>query len=339
MTPRSARRPKSFVRFCSRRVRPMPVLATGYPGTGTLSDASAPPPTRIGNFRRRESVRRGTNLLDMAATRGTVTEGRSSADTVAWSTRELADLAGTTLNTVRHYHSLGLLDTPERNRNGYKQYQVTHLVRLLQVRRVAELGVPLSKFEAARRDSTGVRAELRQADADVAAEIERLCRTRSDIAAILEVRAPIDAPRGFETVAARLSESDLALIHICSRVYSASGSSRLQEMVAEEPHTLRREFDGLSFDAEEAARQLLVRRMAATTSNWRWAEALWSSEEFRSSDLAREEARKIVVASVNELYNLAQRDVLRRVSSSLRDEPAAHPGRPGDAPSLFDVVA
>jgi len=29
---------------------------------------------------------------------------------MAWSTRELARLAGTTVNTIRHYHRLGLLD-------------------------------------------------------------------------------------------------------------------------------------------------------------------------------------------------------------------------------------
>jgi len=31
---------------------------------------------------------------------------------VAWSTRELAELAGTSVKTVRHYHQLGLLDEP-----------------------------------------------------------------------------------------------------------------------------------------------------------------------------------------------------------------------------------
>ncbi|MEO3798201.1 MerR family DNA-binding transcriptional regulator [Nonomuraea sp. B10E15] len=35
-----------------------------------------------------------------------------------WSTRELAGLAGTTVNTIRHYHRLGLLDEPERRYNG-----------------------------------------------------------------------------------------------------------------------------------------------------------------------------------------------------------------------------
>jgi DNA-binding transcriptional MerR regulator len=33
---------------------------------------------------------------------------------MAWSTRELAELASTTVNTIRHYHRLGLLAEPER---------------------------------------------------------------------------------------------------------------------------------------------------------------------------------------------------------------------------------
>ena len=54
-----------------------------------------------------------------------------------WSTRELAALAGTTVNTVRHYHAVGLLEVPERRHNGYKQYRVHHLVRLIRLRRFA----------------------------------------------------------------------------------------------------------------------------------------------------------------------------------------------------------
>ena len=51
---------------------------------------------------------------------------------MAWSTRQLAELAGTTVKTVRHYHEIGLLSEPERASNGYKQYRTEHLVRLLQ---------------------------------------------------------------------------------------------------------------------------------------------------------------------------------------------------------------
>jgi DNA-binding transcriptional MerR regulator len=65
-----------------------------------------------------------------------------------WSTRQLADLAGTTVNTVRHYHQVGLLPEPERRSNGYKQYTVPHLVRLLRIRRLVDLGVPLSRIDS-----------------------------------------------------------------------------------------------------------------------------------------------------------------------------------------------
>ena len=65
---------------------------------------------------------------------------------MAWSTRQLADLAGTTVKAVRHYHKVGLLDEPERLSNGYKQYQVAHLIRLLQIVRLSELGVPLAQI-------------------------------------------------------------------------------------------------------------------------------------------------------------------------------------------------
>ena len=33
---------------------------------------------------------------------------------MAWSTRQLAELAGTSLRAVRHYHDVGLLPEPER---------------------------------------------------------------------------------------------------------------------------------------------------------------------------------------------------------------------------------
>ena len=40
---------------------------------------------------------------------------------MAWSTREIAELAGTSLRAVRHHHEVGLLAEPERRSNGYKQ--------------------------------------------------------------------------------------------------------------------------------------------------------------------------------------------------------------------------
>ncbi|MGN9813399.1 MerR family transcriptional regulator [Micromonospora sp. BQ11] len=104
---------------------------------------------------------------------------------MAWSTRELAELAGTTVNTVRHYHRLGLLEHPQRRPSGYKEYGADHLICLLHIRRLVELGVPLSQIVALGPDDALGPEVLRQVDAGHLAEIERLQKARSDIAVIL----------------------------------------------------------------------------------------------------------------------------------------------------------
>ncbi|WP_372352877.1 MerR family transcriptional regulator [Streptomyces sp. KL116D] len=44
---------------------------------------------------------------------------------------------------MRHYHRLGLVDEPERDRSGYRRYGSPDMVRLVQVRTLAGAGVPL----------------------------------------------------------------------------------------------------------------------------------------------------------------------------------------------------
>lgn len=111
-----------------------------------------------------------------------------------WSTRELAELAHTTLNTVRHYHAIGLLDEPGRAINGYKRYEVRHLVRLVQIRRLRELGVPLDQIDQASTPGSASAAALRSIDAELASSIDRLQRARSEIGAILRGSITADAP-------------------------------------------------------------------------------------------------------------------------------------------------
>lgn len=127
---------------------------------------------------------------------------------MAWSTRELADLAGTTVNTVRHYHRLGLLTEPDRRYNGYKQYRTEHLVALLRIRRLVDLGVPLAQVGDVGADSLTAAEALAEVDAELQAKIERLREARAAIATILETDAPADTPAGFEAVGSRLSSAD-----------------------------------------------------------------------------------------------------------------------------------
>ncbi|GIF04594.1 MerR family transcriptional regulator [Actinoplanes siamensis] len=59
---------------------------------------------------------------------------------------QAAAFAGVTIKTVRHYHRLGLLDEPDRDTSGYRRYTSTDLLRLVQVRTLAEAGVPLTEI-------------------------------------------------------------------------------------------------------------------------------------------------------------------------------------------------
>jgi DNA-binding transcriptional MerR regulator len=152
---------------------------------------------------------------------------------MTWSTRELAVLAGTTVNTVRHYHRVGLLDEPDRMSNGYKQYQVRHLVRLLQIRRLRELGVPLEQIEKVGGAEESSADALAAIDADLALSIERLQRARAEIRAILHGSTATDVPSGFEDVAPMLSPTERALMLIYSQLYDEDAMADLKRKIVE----------------------------------------------------------------------------------------------------------
>jgi len=57
--------------------------------------------------------------------------------------RELADLTGTTVRTVRYYHQIGLLPIPAR-RDGVRDYDMVHVARLVRVRWLGQAGIPLA---------------------------------------------------------------------------------------------------------------------------------------------------------------------------------------------------
>lgn len=56
---------------------------------------------------------------------------------------EIARLTGTTVRTVRYYHSLGLLPVPPE-RGGWRDYELAHVTRLSRIRWLVQAGVPLA---------------------------------------------------------------------------------------------------------------------------------------------------------------------------------------------------
>ncbi|MBN6042218.1 MerR family transcriptional regulator [Amycolatopsis sp. 195334CR] len=107
---------------------------------------------------------------------------------------ELAEVAGVTVRTLRHYHQIGLLPEPPRSAGGYRHYDVGHLVRLLRITRLTALGVPLSEIPAVLDDPAAAERLLDDLDRDAAAEIERLTARRENIAVLRRTGSPPDLP-------------------------------------------------------------------------------------------------------------------------------------------------
>jgi DNA-binding transcriptional MerR regulator len=233
---------------------------------------------------------------------------------VAWSTRELAELAGTTVKSVRYYHQLGLLDEPERLSNGYKQYEVRHLVRLLQITRLTDLGVPLSQIQAVGQAGDDPDAALRVLDAELEATVERLQRIRGELALILQHRAPAELPAGFSEVGAHLSPADRSLVMIWSRVFDDSAMDDLHDILRDEQRTSDDDaFDALPADADRATRRRLGEALGPAMA--RLFEAYpWLTDPGEQARRSSTSVVGTVGAAVTELYNPAQLEVLYRAS-------------------------
>lgn len=121
---------------------------------------------------------------------------------------ELARLAGVTVRALRHYHQLGILDEPARSANGYREYDVHHLVRILRITRLASLGLPLQGLGAILDEPSDDSSALLDAlDAEVAEQIERLEARRATIAELRRWNAAPDLPRELAPYAAILAAS------------------------------------------------------------------------------------------------------------------------------------
>ncbi|MHA6629763.1 helix-turn-helix domain-containing protein [Pseudonocardia sichuanensis] len=239
---------------------------------------------------------------------------------MAWSTREIAELAGTSLRAVRHYHDVGLLEEPERRVNGYKQYGVAHLVRVLRIKRLSDLGFSLSQIAAMGDADDHPEEALRTLDAELAATIERLQRVRIELGLILRQAVPTDLPPEFAPATAdpELSEADRSLIVVLTRVLGSRALQAYADMLQNAPtDPVTAEFDNLPADADEHTRQDLAERSAP------YVRSLYGEHPGLAipSDAPRGAhfVRKTVGTAMKDLYNPAQIDVMRRIDGLLRE--------------------
>lgn len=239
---------------------------------------------------------------------------------MGWSTQQLAELAGTTLRTVRHYHEVGLLEDPPRRANGYKEYQVRHLVRLLQIRRLAGLGMSLEQIATLPVAGSDPFAELEAIHDDLAQTIQKLEEARADIAAVLEHGEGATLPAGFSAVAGGLTDADRSLVTVYSSVFTDDAMRGFREILPRELTDVDRQFSELTEDADVETRIRLAERMAPGLRAL-YAQHPWLTDPAPSPAVGSHETlRSTVDQAMTELYNLAQIEVVYRTHLLATDQ-------------------
>jgi DNA-binding transcriptional MerR regulator len=85
---------------------------------------------------------------------------------------ELAELAATTTRAIRYYHSIGLLDEPTRDASGYRRYGAEDLIRLVRIRRLRSLEMPLEQIAAHLSQREGEPRDLQASLRELAKEVD-----------------------------------------------------------------------------------------------------------------------------------------------------------------------
>ncbi|MET1074576.1 MAG: MerR family transcriptional regulator [Umezawaea sp.] len=237
---------------------------------------------------------------------------------MGWSTSQLAELAGTTLRTIRHYHKVGLLAEPERRANGYKSYGVPHLVRVLRIKRLTGLGLPLARIADLGDADEHPGEALRGLDAELAATIERLQAVRAELALVLREEAPTDLPSEIAAsiAGADLSPRDRAVTVVLARLIAPEALASyagVLEGYSKDPVEV--EFDALPADADEETRRRLADAMRALPFVREMRAAFpESTGVYTGAPRGERFALRAMAEAVAEVYNAAQIDVLIRMN-------------------------
>jgi DNA-binding transcriptional MerR regulator len=183
---------------------------------------------------------------------------------------EAAQLLGVSTKTIRHYQKIGLLPEPARSEGGYRLYAGEDLLRLLRIRRLTALGLPLAQVrsllakpgdrEPLRRALVGLRERL-------SAEIERLSLRRAEIDRLLAE----EEGTGLEEPGRPPADVDAALSRLREQLADAVDAAHIDGLdgaVLDRAFDLDRRMLGLLYELElpdgtaERLRQTLSRLAA-----------------------------------------------------------------------------
>jgi DNA-binding transcriptional MerR regulator len=252
---------------------------------------------------------------------------------------ELAGLADVTVRTLRHYHQVGVLPEPRRTSNGYRVYGAGDLIRLLRIKRLTALGVPLEKVEPmlAEADSEISHTVLQELDDELAHRITVLSQQRELLASLRDSRAEADLPAvvgryltqldGFAVPAPlRATERDHALLlhHLLGAEVAEPLLSRFSADLGDQAELVAHvieAFGALTDDSNEhdiaQVTEILIRLLAPIVTDL--------PDEARHHRHSSELVTSLQESSLNEV----QREVIQRVGRELAGPALEGGARPG----------
>ncbi|SEF11609.1 MerR family transcriptional regulator [Jiangella alba] len=243
---------------------------------------------------------------------------------------ELAALAGVTVRALRHYHQVGVLDEPPRSANGYRRYDVHHLIRLLRIKRLTALGFPLAALPDLLDQPDAEAVELLdQLDDELAAQIQRLEARRAVVAELRRDRGAPDLPHELARHFAAWADADapatLARVDREQTILVAHlvGEERLPRLaqlyermtdpgVMAASRKLYARMDELGPGSDDAEIERLADDLAAMV-----APIVAEFQAAGDDDLDLDAVAPLLSAYTGDVLNEAQRRVLARVESRL----------------------
>lgn len=152
-----------------------------------------------------------------------------ASDGALWERREsyrigqIARLTGVSAKAIRYYESIGLLPRPARGDNAYRRYGRADVNRLILLRRIRLLGVPLAAAKALLMGTSDARcAEVRE---DLLQLVdERLRALDREIAELQGLRVAVE---GYQRALADCQPGTGETFSACQDISCIAGPTRL----------------------------------------------------------------------------------------------------------------
>jgi MerR family transcriptional regulator, copper efflux regulator len=174
-----------------------------------------------------------TDTIDTTATRQNERDAVESSLTIG----QIARKTGISAKAIRFYEEIGLLPQAPRGPNSYRRYSMTDVNRLLLLRRIRLLGLPLSSAKSLLIGADDARCGDVQRQLSSLVE-QRLYAIDQEIAELKSLRETV---ADYQRALAACPPADNAQFSTCSdmRCFAPPDDSALQEVCHDEADSCR----------------------------------------------------------------------------------------------------